>query len=75
MPRRTPEEVRAAEAEFIEQRESVIERYKRGESAAALSRKFRVRSSWITHQLRTWGVEVRDSSAAGRVNGAGGWSH
>ncbi|MGJ5897669.1 hypothetical protein ACSCBZ_37845 [Streptomyces niveiscabiei] len=69
MPRRTPEEVRAAEAKFTEQRESVIERYRNGESAASLSRKFRVSPAWVAGQMEAWGVEVRDSGAAGRASG------
>ncbi|MGW6061719.1 hypothetical protein [Streptomyces sp. NPDC055189] len=71
MPRRTKAEVEAARAAFIKARDSVIQRYQDGESAAQLSREFRVNSTWFADKLEKWGVPVRDRSAAAVVRGPG----
>ena len=61
--RRSSTEVRAARAEFINSRESVVDRYRQGASAAALAREFRVSPTFVAERLVEWEVAMRTSSA------------
>lgn len=67
MSARTPEQIRAAKAKLIERRNAVIARYNDGESAAALAREFQVPPTWLTTQLRNWGVTTRDAATSWRM--------
>ncbi len=71
MPRRSKAEVEQAQTECTDDRDDVISRYQAGESAARLSREYRVNPAWLAWQLETWGVKVRDRSAAAAVRGPG----
>jgi len=53
--RRSSAEVRAARAEFVNARESVVERHRQGVSAAALAREFRVSPTFVAERLAEWG--------------------
>ncbi|HEY8985883.1 MAG TPA: hypothetical protein VIU15_40705 [Streptomyces sp.] len=57
--RRSSTEVRAARAEFISARESVVGRYRQGASAAALAREFRVSPTFVAERLAEWGAVRR----------------
>ena len=57
--RRSSTEVRAARAEFISARESVVGRYRQGVSAAALAREFRVSPTFVAERLAEWGAVRR----------------
>ena len=58
--RRSSAEVRAARAEFISARESVVSRYREGASAAAPAREFRVSPMFVAERLGEWGVMRRE---------------
>jgi len=53
--RRSSTEVRAARAEFVSARESVVVRYRQGTSAAALAREFQVSPTFVAERLAEWG--------------------
>jgi len=57
--RRSSTEVRAARAEFITARETVMDRYQQGTSAAALAREFRVSPTFVAERLAEWEVARR----------------
>ncbi|HEY8982828.1 MAG TPA: hypothetical protein VIU15_25000 [Streptomyces sp.] len=57
--RRSSAEVRAARAEFISARASVMGRYREGVSAAALAREFRVSPTFVAERLVEWGASRR----------------
>jgi hypothetical protein len=71
MTRRTTAEVQAAQTRLIERRQEVTERYREGESAAALAREFIVDPGWLRKRLDEWGVPRRDRSTAAVVRGPG----
>ena len=60
--RRSSAEVREARAEFVNARESVVGRYQRGTSAAALAREFRVSPTFVAERLSEW--RAGDDSAS-----------
>ncbi|MFB7495101.1 hypothetical protein ACFC09_10410 [Streptomyces sp. NPDC056161] len=60
MVRRSKDDVRAAQAEFVDQRTDVIARYRDGESVASLARSFNLSHSWIAERLTEWGVRRQD---------------
>jgi len=57
--RRSSAEVRAARAGFISARESVVDRYRQGTSAAALAREFRVSATFVAERLAEWEAETQ----------------
>lgn len=71
MTRRSKAEVEQAQTRCAEDRDDVISRYQAGESAARISREYRVNPAWLAVQLEGWGVQVRDRSAAAVVRGPG----
>ncbi|MFJ3904851.1 hypothetical protein [Streptomyces sp. NPDC090025] len=59
--RRSPEELAAARARFVQRRDEVSTRYASGAvSANALGREFGISDRWIAAQLHEWGVPVRN---------------
>ncbi|HEY8981264.1 MAG TPA: hypothetical protein VIU15_16950 [Streptomyces sp.] len=62
--RRSSSEVRAARAEFINSRDSVVSRYRQGVSAAALAREFRVSPTFVAERLTEWGAIRRDGDTS-----------
>lgn len=72
MPKRTRAELADARKKFLAARDTVTERYQRGESAASLSRSFgNVGEKWLADQLDTWEIPRRDRSAAAVTRGPG----
>ncbi|MFM9445119.1 hypothetical protein [Streptomyces acidiscabies] len=67
--RRTSEEVREARAEFVAARESVEARYRKGVSAAALAREFRVSPTFVAERLVEWRVPRREPRASAPAYG------
>ncbi|HEY8985577.1 MAG TPA: hypothetical protein VIU15_39155 [Streptomyces sp.] len=69
--RRSSEEVRAARAEFVNARDSVVSRYRQGTSAAALAREFRVSATFVAERLAEWrggdDSSSSDSSSSGEI--------
>ena len=69
--RRSSEEVRAARAEFVNARDSVVSRYRQGTSAAALAREFRVSPTFVAERLAEWrgrdDSSSSDSSSSGEI--------
>ncbi|MFJ6668510.1 helix-turn-helix domain-containing protein [Streptomyces sp. NPDC091383] len=62
--RRTSEEVQQAQDKFTKCRDTVVIRYRKGESVASLAREFAVQPRWARAQMDKWGVPRRDQSAA-----------
>lgn len=71
MSRRTKAEVEAARGKVIAERETVVQRYRKGESMAALCRMHEVDSTWLSERFDEWGEPRRDRSAASVVRGPG----
>ena len=57
--RRSSEEARAARAEFVNARETVVTRYRQGASASALAREFRVSATFVAERLAEWEAEAQ----------------
>ncbi|MFD9793758.1 hypothetical protein ACFWXK_22755 [Streptomyces sp. NPDC059070] len=66
--RRSTTEVQAAKNTVVAARATVIRRYEDGESIARLSADHQVDPTWLGGQLRAWGVQLRDRSAAVRLS-------
>ncbi|GGZ26314.1 hypothetical protein GCM10010387_19520 [Streptomyces inusitatus] len=63
MSRRTAEEKAAARERVVADRDTVIDRYTRGESLRAIARIYDVHAPWLSARLTRWGVEVRAHNA------------
>ncbi|MFE7133054.1 hypothetical protein ACFVIM_19565 [Streptomyces sp. NPDC057638] len=48
-------------------RESIIFRYRDGQSARRLAREFGVSAGWLGEQLRAWGVPTRNAREANHL--------
>ncbi|GGZ20895.1 hypothetical protein GCM10010387_12350 [Streptomyces inusitatus] len=58
-PSRTKEEKAAARERVIADRNTVIDRYTRGDSLKAIARTYDVHAPWLAARLTRWGVRVR----------------
>jgi hypothetical protein len=71
LPRRTNEEVAAARAKVIAERETVVTRYRDGESMKMLAEAYEVDSTWLAGQFSEWNEPVRGRSEAAVTRGPG----
>ncbi|MEV7287670.1 hypothetical protein AB0O01_24400 [Streptomyces sp. NPDC093252] len=64
---RSTAEMRAAQAEFVRLRATVIAQYEEGQSVSALAREFKVSPTWVGERLDEWDVPRRKRPSARRT--------